>query len=197
MHLEKSIVIALAALGLSTPVIAFDYPTYENGVLTLPRVDTPEQIGRYQGATLQLTEQGDWQLTDVREMGQLGQGLMQVIATAVEVVKSDGFPVAVLLRASGDRIGCGYISPERIHQRRIGNHFDVLISVQLSDEAIQGEIMCAAAYTYFKSTVVLDTYGLSAGTYTYDVGGITGSFTLDLDNKYTDDCDATVGCYPR
>jgi hypothetical protein len=40
----------------------------------------------------------------------------------------------------------------------------------------------------FQVTIPLDVYGLSAGTYTYDVNGVTGSFTLGSDNGFADDC---------
>ena len=41
-------------------------PSYENGVLTIPRVDTPDQIGNYQDATLKFDPQlNTWILQQV------------------------------------------------------------------------------------------------------------------------------------
>ena len=41
-------------------------PSYENGVLTFPRVDTPDQIGNYQDAVLKLDPQlNAWVLQQV------------------------------------------------------------------------------------------------------------------------------------
>ena len=55
MHAPTAI-LAAVALFLSTPALAADYPVYrDEGVLTLPRVDIPEQVGKYQEVTFRLT----------------------------------------------------------------------------------------------------------------------------------------------
>ncbi|MFI3137666.1 MAG: hypothetical protein QX197_12900 [Methylococcaceae bacterium] len=37
-------------------------PSYQEGVLTIPRVNTPEQVGHYSNVTLTLNKEGTWEL---------------------------------------------------------------------------------------------------------------------------------------
>jgi inhibitor of cysteine peptidase len=43
--------------------------------------------------------------------------------------------------------------------------------------------MCTQIVVPFEESIPLDVVGLPAGTYTVDVNGVTGSFTLDVDNQ--------------
>ncbi len=50
----------------STNLSNNNVPSYKNGVLTIPRVDTPDQIGNYQDAVLKLDPQlNAWVLQQV------------------------------------------------------------------------------------------------------------------------------------
>lgn len=187
MNLSNSVLV-FAALSFPAAAFSADNPTYSNGVLTLPRVDTPDQVGKYQDVTFQLTQQGTWALTAVQEFSSIK--LEQVPVSEVEVIKTGTFPVSVYLRASGWRGSCGFSGAGRIHQRLEGMQFDVGITAPHTDEFANLEIVCAAVMTSFKMTVPLQVYGLGAGTYTYNVNGVTGTFNLESDNKYPDDCDA-------
>ena len=177
----------------STTAFSADQPGYRDGVLTIPRVDTPEKVGQYQDVTFQSATDGTWRLT----AGQIVETpkLVRVHIDQTKVIKSDTFPVSVHLRVRGQQ-GCGYEGAGRIHQRINGTNFDVGVSVIRSDDAANGLVTCAALVKTIRMTVPLEVYGLSAGTYTYNVNGITGSFTLDSDNKFSDDCDvaATGSC---
>ncbi len=195
MHAPTAI-LAAAVLFLSTPVWAADYPVYrDDGVLTLPRVDIPDQVGKYQEVTFQLTPQGVFELSGIQVLGT--RKLSPVWGfNAVEVIKTATFPVSVYLRASGSLWDCGYSGPGRIHQRLEGTRFDVGLSFSHIDAYVNFEIVCTANMRDFKMTVPLEVYGLSAGTYSYNVHGITGTFSLESDNKFPDDCDAAseTGC---
>ena len=47
-------------------------------------------------------------------------------------------------------------------------------------------LVCIQKIEPFQEIVVLDVYGLSAGTYYVDVNGIGDTFTLDVDNILPD-----------
>lgn len=185
-------VFGAAALALASPAFAVDAPSLLGNTLTIPRVDSSAQVGKYQGGVFELQVDGSWRLNGVETLGTPRIGKAPV--STVEVVKSGTLPVAVYLRASGVQSSCGFDGAARVHQRLTGTHFEVAISARHTDSATaeltNGYIVCTADIRPFKMTVPLDVYGLDAGTYTYDVNGVTGSFTLDSANKYADDCDA-------
>ena len=188
-------IFAAAVLSLPNAVFAVDAPSYTDGVLTLPHVDIADQVGKYQDVTFQLTPQGTFELSAIKILGSGNLGPV-VGVNAVEVVKTATLPVSVFLRASGSVWGCGYSGPGRVHQRLEGTRFDVGLSAAYTDAVVNGEIACFAEMRDFKMTVPLEVYGLSAGTYSYNVNGISGTFSLESDNKFSDDCDAASesGC---
>jgi hypothetical protein len=47
-------------------VLARNNPTYKNGILTIPAVDTPEQVGQYLDITMTPTKDGTWKLNTYR-----------------------------------------------------------------------------------------------------------------------------------
>ena len=185
MHSSNAVLVA-AALFLSTAAFSADYPVYQDGVLTLPRVDISDQVGKYQDVTFQWTPQGTWVLSGGQILGT--RKLWPAPISQVEVIKTGTLPVSVYLRASGVQALCGFTGPERIHQRLVGTRFDVGISTPIRSEI--GEFFCTADIRPTKTTVPLQVYGLSAGTYSYNVNGITGTFSLESDNKFPGDCDA-------
>lgn len=187
MNLSNSVLVSIA-LCFSTAAFSADNYVYKDGVLTLPRVDIPDQVGKYQDVTFLLTQQGTWTLSAVQEFGSVK--LERVSVSEVEVIKTGSLPISVYLRASGWRSSCGFSGPGRIHQRLEGTRFDVGITAPHTDEYVKGQIACTAQMSSFKMTVPLQVYGLRAGTYSYNVNGITGMFNLGSDNKFPDDCDA-------
>lgn len=196
MHSSTAFFVAVTFF-FPTAALSADYPVYNenDGVLTLPRVDISDQVGKYQEVTFQLTPQGFFELSGIQVLGTQKLGPVQWV-NAVEVIKTATFPVSVYLRASGWTSGCGYSGPGRIHQRLEGTRFDVGLSTAHTDAFVNGEIACLAWMRNFRMTVPLEVYGLSAGTYSYNVHGITGTFSLESDNKFSDDCDAAAesGC---
>jgi len=179
----------LAAVSLlcSAAVCAADIPVFNSNVLTLPRIDSSEQPGLYQDVVLQYTAQG--QLT-VLQLEQLGKGKVYNLGQveAVEVKKTGTLPVSVYLQVSGTAGACDFTGPARAHQRLQGSRFDVNISAPHRNPVTSVQV-CTADIRPFKITVPLRVYGLAAGTYSYNVNGLTGSFTLEANNRFADDCD--------
>lgn len=180
-----------AVLALCCPLSAWssEAPIFQSQTLTVPRVDTSSQVGKYQDGVLQQKASGEWILTSVQA---LGEGtLYNVLGVgSVEVIKTTSHPVMVYLRVSGHDLPCDHTGPERIHQRMVGSRFDVNISSQHLFPNT-GVYYCPHIYRPYKITIPLNVYGLSAGTYTYQVNGAsTGSFTLESANKFADDCPA-------
>jgi len=167
-----------------------DYPTYKDGLLTIPAVNTDEQVGKYQDITFKLTEQGSWQLLDVRTIGTTvgtatgTSSLGLATIEKIDVIKTDTFPTQVFLRASGWLGGSGCSSMGQINQRQVNNRFDITIA---TNTVFSGGVSCTQLMPYFIKTLPLSIYGLSAGTYSYNVNGTTGTFELTADNKYPGD----------
>jgi hypothetical protein len=67
MHTRSAIGL-LIALGAMPLALANDGGLYHGNRLALPRVDTLDQVGRYQDAVFELTAQG-WALVSLRELG--------------------------------------------------------------------------------------------------------------------------------
>jgi inhibitor of cysteine peptidase len=96
---------------------------------------------------------------------------------SVDLRMLESFPVQVHAAVKGDfPDACTSIGTA--NQRREGNTFYVeLMTTRPAD------MICAQVITPFDHTVALDVVGLPAGTYTVNVNGVTGTFTLDTDNK--------------
>lgn len=188
-----SFLAVLSILVLSTAkAFSADNSAYGDGVLTLPSVDTASQVGQYQNVIFRLSPEGTWTLADLQVVGSGSIYQVSVIEN-VEIVKTDTPPVNVYLRVSGVERSCDITGPAQFHQRRQGTHFDVIFSAPHSRPPTSGAIVCTANVSSFKQTVALQVLGLSAGTYTYSLNGISGTFTLDRDNKFQDECDVIFG----
>jgi hypothetical protein len=179
-------------LGSAQPTPEGEHATYQYGVLTLPRVDTPEQVGQYQDAQFRQLADGTWQLTGLRALQGNG-GLAKVPIETVEVVRTEALPAAVYLLTAGWVSPCGYEGKLKVRQRRQDKHFEVAIiaPVLVADEPYA----CTANVDYVRLTIPLEVYGLAAGAYTYDVNGVTGGFSLAADNRYPEDCDSSQVAY--
>jgi hypothetical protein len=173
----------LLLAGLLTCAAAADETTYRDGVLTIPSVNTDAQVGQYQNAVLEMDAQGLWRLTGLRVLDG-SPAVYRAPVDQVEVVKTASSPVQVLLRVSGTfTSGCG--SPGRVSQRRVASRFEIV----LADAFWAYDVaLCTANMVPYVKTIPLDVYGLAAGTYTYDVNGISGSFELFADNVLSGDC---------
>jgi hypothetical protein len=152
-------------------------PSYENGVLTVPRVDTPDQVGNYQDAVLKFDQQlNAWVLQQVNS-AKFNSSNPRIKSVNVFVI-NDSFPTQVFLQAVGD-FTCGEFG--QINTGRKENLFDIQISVT----PVPPGQTCTTNITEFVRVIQLDVYRLSAGDYQYSInGGNSGTFTLTKDNKF-------------
>lgn len=173
----------IPAVGLS------ENASFEQRQLTIPAVNTPSQVAQYQDVVFDYSPENGWQL---REFIQLGDGLNLAYIDEVEVVVTDTFPTQVLLRIFGYAPSACSTELGRFTHRLDGNHFTVTVNTRSIPRDVTQ--MCIAAALLFRKTIALPVYGLAAGTYTYDVNGLTGSFELTEDNQLAGDCEPSTGC---
>lgn len=164
--------LSVAVLMAATSALAEDAPLFQNQVLTIPRVDTEAQAGRYQNAHLRLAEDGRWDLQAVTE-------LKPATVESSDVLVVDSKPVQVFAKISGYfPSGCYGLGSINVRHRSV-DLFEVVINqVQLQTFAV-----CTQALVPFSLTVPLDVYGLSAGTYRVSIHGNNHLFTLAADNN--------------
>jgi inhibitor of cysteine peptidase len=102
----------------------------------------------------------------------------QAPVKSVEIVIMESFPVQVAVVARGELPDvCTEI--DQVNQR-----------IDVEDDTLWVEITtvrptdlaCIQVLAPFEERIPLDVYGLPAGTYTVDVNGVTGTFTLSVDN---------------
>ncbi len=158
-----------------------EHPTYHDGTLYIPRVDTKRQVGDYLDATLQFdSATGTWKLLDYSSTlpleGGINVGLMN--PEKIEVIVTDSSPIQVFLKTTV-KFGDGCIRYGQISQRRVGNTFEIAMH---NDGLLHTASICADPITDEK-VIPLQVYGLPAGTYEYKFNGLqTGTFTLTKDN---------------
>lgn len=186
----KILCILAVGAGALLPLTAFstENASYDGQTLIVPRVDTQAQIGAYQDGSLRLNPNGTWTIVAVKTLGQGNLTKLDNIHS-VQVVATSSTPASVYLKVKGAEGRCPTSEPLRIHQRRTGAHFDVSLSLEMPPSA------CPAMMYPYHYTVPLDVYGLSAGTYSYSVNGVkTGTFTLQHENKFAEDCPLYLNC---
>ncbi len=158
-----------------------EYPVYRNGALTVPRVDTDEQAGLFQGGVFQYDASIDaWRLQNYQVAPVTDIFLVE--SNKVELIISETLPTQVFLKVNGSFAdSCQKLG--RINHRLQDNRFEVVISIVSSvpDDGSQG---CFPVVTPFEKVIPLPVYGLSAGIYNYMVNSkITGNFELKNDNN--------------
>jgi hypothetical protein len=171
MKISQSL-LGIAVFMLATAAFAEDAPRFQNQVLTIPRVDTEDQAGRYQNAHLRLAEDGRWDLQAVTEA-------QPATVESSEILVVDSKPVQVFAKVSGYfPNGCYGLGAINVRHRNVDLFEVVVTQVQLQTFAV-----CTQALVPFNLTVPLDVYGLAAGTYQVSIHGNQRSFTLAADNN--------------
>jgi inhibitor of cysteine peptidase len=94
----------------------------------------------------------------------------------IDILILESFPVQVRVVAQGF-LADGCTTVGEINQELIDNTFMVTIGTERPADAV-----CTQALVPFEETIDLEVRGLPAGTYTVDVNGATGTFTLSTDN---------------
>ncbi|NOQ15077.1 MAG: hypothetical protein GQ583_11445 [Methyloprofundus sp.] len=175
LYIEQDMIMTIPIPAQPSPSLP---PCYkEEGLLNIPRIDTADQVGKYQDARFQLTEQGTWELLDVKVTGDDVTLIQQIDSVDVFITKD--LPQQVFLMVNGQFINaCKGMG--QINQRLEDRLFEVVInSLDINQ---QGET-CTAAASPFEQLIPLSVYGLQSGVYTYNVNGTSGSFELLKDNK--------------
>ena len=93
----------------------------------------------------------------------------------IDILISESFPVQITVIARGNLPDpCTEIS--EVLQEREGDTFFITIKTYRSPG------LCIQVLAPFEEIILLDVYGLPAGTYTVDVNGIQATFDLEVDN---------------
>ena len=93
----------------------------------------------------------------------------------IDIFILESFPVQVQVVARGNLPDpCTEIS--EVLQEKEGNTFFITI------KTYRPPGFCIQVLAPFKETILLEVYGLPAGTYTVDVNGVQGTFNLEVDN---------------
>ncbi|HNS50303.1 MAG TPA: hypothetical protein PKO09_03890 [Anaerolineae bacterium] len=96
---------------------------------------------------------------------------------AIDILILESFPVQVQVRVSGNLPdGCTELGETA--QERQGTAFTVTLGTVRPAHAL-----CTEALVPFETTVALDVLGLKAGQYAVAVNGVSGTFTLSIDNQ--------------
>jgi hypothetical protein len=107
---------------------------------------------------------------------------------SVDVLILESFPVQVNARVTGNLPDLCTQLGEPV-QAREGNTFTVTLPTTR-----EAGVPCAEALTPFEVTIALDVLDLPAGEYTVNVNGVTGTFTLQVDNVLDEGAGGPPGC---
>jgi len=99
------------------------------------------------------------------------------LVESIQIVIQESFPVQVEVVARG-ALPDDCTRVDQVQVERAGNDFQLTITTT-HDTATS----CNEVSVPFEEVIPLDVLGLDAGRYTVRVNGMTGSFTLDVDNR--------------
>ena len=101
----------------------------------------------------------------------------QANVESIQILLLESFPVQVNARIRGILPdGCTEI--DQITTERSGNTFNVTLTTLRPIDAV-----CTEAVVPFDEVIGLDVFDLDAGAYTVTANGVSGGFTLDVDNR--------------
>ena len=152
--------------------VAENAPHFENGILTIPRVDTPEQPGQYENARFSQAPDGRWDLLHA-EVGR------QAFIDEIEIQILESFPIQVHVRVSGNLpTPCHQLGS--IHKRFANYRFEISVNSMLLLKPFE---TCIQVLEPFQTTIPLDVYGLPKGSYEVIVNDKSTSFEVGIDNR--------------
>ncbi len=105
----------------------------------------------------------------------------QATVDSIQILTLESFPVQINVRVRGELADSCTMVEEIITQQN-GNNFQSAITT-----IRPGDAVCTTESVPFEEVLSLDVNGLDAGTYNVTVNGISGSFTLDVDNRNPED----------
>ncbi len=173
---EQDMIVTTATI--TSENLATNSPTFQDGILLLPSVNSLKKSGEYQNVQFKLTAQGEWQLLDFvipQELQHIDQ---------VEIIKTDSFPIQIFLKIIGNfRDGCQKMG--QIGYQVLENKFDIWMYSTMDEKFPSNEFACTQGFVPFTHIIPLPIYALNKGEYRYSVNGLhTGMFELAEDNKF-------------
>jgi inhibitor of cysteine peptidase len=97
---------------------------------------------------------------------------------SIEILIMESFPVQIAVLARGELPdACTEI--DQVDQRVDPEAQALWVEITTVRPT---DLACIQVLAPFEERIPLDVYGLPAGTYTVDVNGVTGTFTLSVDN---------------
>ena len=151
--------------------LAEEAPSFQNNILKIPRVDAPEQVGKYQNAEFSLAPDGRWDLLQANEA-------QWAFIEEIEVKILESFPVQIHVAVVGYLpTPCYRLGP--INKRYVDNRFEIAVNMTSPPAGTT----CIAVLEPFETAIPLDVYGLLEGIYQVQVNDKSGSFVLNKDNQ--------------
>ncbi|MCB9421188.1 MAG: hypothetical protein H6667_15410 [Ardenticatenaceae bacterium] len=105
---------------------------------------------------------------------------------SIQILMLESFPVQVNARMRGV-LPDGCTTIDQITTDKSGNDFTITMTTFRPADAV-----CTEATVPFDEVVALDVLGLDAGTYNVTANGVSGSFTLDVDNRIQEEPEPTA-----
>ena len=156
---------------ISIAVLADDQAsTFQNEILTIPRVDTQDQSGKYQDVQFKVAADGRWDIINYKETSLATINKLEI---STELV----FPIKISVVASGDLPSDCYQLGQIITHRE-----DSKFIVTVSQKQVETFAPCTQVLVPFKTTIPLDVTELKKGSYQILVNGKNASFELNTDN---------------
>ena len=155
------------------------HPVMDEGLLTIPSIDTPDQLGKFQDIVLKPLSDGTWQLV---EGTTIDTGTSYAPITKVKLITTNSVPRQVFLKISGSFPDECWSLGKVLH-RLNGKAFEVNVFAHYAGG--DGSGGCSISANSFTKTLALPVYGLRAGTYSYNVNGddnFSGKFEFAVAN---------------
>lgn len=157
---------------LVTPLVAAQPAVYTNQTLTIPQgaVVVGDNMAYYENIQLEAAADGSFVAVAAE-----ARDLVAVDSVSVDVQQAP--PVQVTVNVAGNKsVPCVNLLTPAV------SYADGKFTIALAESTLGPAETCIAMIEPFATTVDLDVEGLSAGTYTVEVNGVTSQFALNTDN---------------
>lgn len=169
---KLSILFAVSLSTLFTHQVLAQPAILQDSTLTIPQAASLDGDRPAYYANVQLNANADGSLTVVG-----GEQQNLVTVDTVQIMIMESFPVQVSATVSGNKsVPCVNLLPAAVARK------DNAFTVVMAETVLGPAETCIAVLEPFETSVSLDVLGLSAGTYTVSVNGVSAEFTLDTDN---------------